>query len=80
MYLGPITESDAVLDEVPDSEKEKVLVPDVVGIEKLGMKDEGGPELPGSPLPPWLKAVGGGGNPNESCLVPPTGGGPGRLL
>lgn len=69
MYLGPTSESVLELD-VPDKEKENVLVPDVVGREKLGINEEG-PE-PG-PEPPLLKAVGGGaGNPKGSGLdLPP---------
>ena len=57
--------------ELPDSEKLKVLVPEVVGREKGG---KGGP-LPPTMLPPPVNAVGGGGKPNDSCLeVTPPGG------
>ena len=61
--------------ELPDREKLKVLVPEVVGREKGGKGGPVGGPPPPTMLPPPVNAVGGGGNPNDSCLeVTPPGG------
>ena len=56
--------------ELPDREKLKVLVPEVVGREKGGKGGPVGGPPPPTMLPPPVNAVGGGGggNPNDSCL------------